>query len=294
MPIWFEPAPVPDEAVREVCIALVLGWPYLRKVDDTCVSTVVMISGSHRVGCWWRSSSWGFRLDWSVHPISNVPPYLSEESTLVSRLTRILSISRAIRDMTELWLVEAGLSPAPRGAMDLSTLRDMPKMSAGKSTPAARVTPSPEVEEVHVEATPTPELHSREKEPTASGREVVPRVYRRSKSMKVLYNTTVRKDDERYYILHMADLYLSDSDSELRARLSNLKSLMQVWDDSRAARLSDAQRELKEQRVGRQMADDELLKAMKELKAQRTDLPKKAVKDYKASAGFGWGLQRIG
>ncbi|RWW60686.1 hypothetical protein BHE74_00032337 [Ensete ventricosum] len=119
-------------------------------------------------------------------------------------------------------------------AMDLSTLRDMPKMSTGKSTPAARVTPPPEVEVVHVEATPTPELHSREKEPTASGREVVPRVYRRPKSMKDLYSTTVRKDDERYCILHMADLYLCDSDSELRARWSNLKSLMQVWDDSRA------------------------------------------------------------
>ncbi|RWW76460.1 hypothetical protein BHE74_00015446 [Ensete ventricosum] len=60
--------------------------------------------------------NWGFRLDWSAHPIDNVPPYLSEEeSVLVCRLKGILSFSCAIKEMTELWLVEAGLSPASRG-----------------------------------------------------------------------------------------------------------------------------------------------------------------------------------
>ncbi|RWW88787.1 hypothetical protein BHE74_00002323 [Ensete ventricosum] len=44
--------------------------------------------------------NWGFRADWSIHPISNVPPLLSEEeSVAVNRL--ILPLSRAIRDMTE-------------------------------------------------------------------------------------------------------------------------------------------------------------------------------------------------
>ncbi|RRT55040.1 hypothetical protein B296_00032812, partial [Ensete ventricosum] len=62
------------------------------------------------------SPSWGFRVDWSIHPISNIPPLLSkEESIMVNRLKGLLPLSRAIRDMTELWLVEARLSPTSRG-----------------------------------------------------------------------------------------------------------------------------------------------------------------------------------
>ncbi|RZS16410.1 hypothetical protein BHM03_00048394 [Ensete ventricosum] len=79
---------------------------------------------------------WGFRHDWSAHPIDNASPYLSEEeSVLVGRLKEILSSSRAIKEMTELWLVEVGLSPASRDQMDLSELRGMPKVSSGKAPP---------------------------------------------------------------------------------------------------------------------------------------------------------------
>ncbi|RRT60883.1 hypothetical protein B296_00031523 [Ensete ventricosum] len=63
---------------------------------------------------------WGFRLDWSAHPIGNAPSYLSEEETvLVDRLKGIVSSSRAIKEMAELWLVEAGLNPASRGTIIL-------------------------------------------------------------------------------------------------------------------------------------------------------------------------------
>ncbi|RRT32744.1 hypothetical protein B296_00049245, partial [Ensete ventricosum] len=63
---------------------------------------------------------WGFRLDWSAHPIGNTFPYLSEEETvLIGRLKGILSSSHAIKEMTELWLVEAGFSPASRGTIIL-------------------------------------------------------------------------------------------------------------------------------------------------------------------------------
>ncbi|RZR74935.1 hypothetical protein BHM03_00046388 [Ensete ventricosum] len=59
---------------------------------------------------------WGFRSEWTTQPASNTAPNLSgKESELVGILRRILSSSRAIKDMTEAWLVEAGLSPAPRG-----------------------------------------------------------------------------------------------------------------------------------------------------------------------------------
>ncbi|RZR81029.1 hypothetical protein BHM03_00007176, partial [Ensete ventricosum] len=51
--------------------------------------------------------------------MSNVPPCLSdEEFESVRRLMGILSLSWAIRDMTDAWLVEAGLSPAPRGIVN--------------------------------------------------------------------------------------------------------------------------------------------------------------------------------
>ncbi|RZR83022.1 hypothetical protein BHM03_00009562 [Ensete ventricosum] len=75
---------------------------------------------------------------------------------MVDRLKGILSSSRAIKEMTELWLVGAGLSPASRGTiillyfnlssclltfgkdadrMDLGELRGMPKVTSGKVPP---------------------------------------------------------------------------------------------------------------------------------------------------------------
>ncbi|RZR97488.1 hypothetical protein BHM03_00026686 [Ensete ventricosum] len=63
---------------------------------------------------------WGFRLDWLAHPIGNASSYLFEEETvLVDRLKGILSSSRAIKEMTELWLVEVGLSPTSKGIIIL-------------------------------------------------------------------------------------------------------------------------------------------------------------------------------
>ncbi|RWW00252.1 hypothetical protein GW17_00036788 [Ensete ventricosum] len=50
--------------------------------------------------------------------------------------------------------------------MDLSTLRSMPKVTTGKSTPAAQVSPPlPEVEEVHVEVAPRTILSATPKRP---------------------------------------------------------------------------------------------------------------------------------
>ncbi|RZS18917.1 hypothetical protein BHM03_00051250 [Ensete ventricosum] len=63
--------------------------------------------------------------------------------------------------------------------------------------------------------------------------------------------------------------------------------------DARAD-LTDAQRQLKEQRAGRRRADDDLLKAMKENDTLKVELPKKSIKDYKVSARFEWELCRMG
>ncbi|RWW15984.1 hypothetical protein GW17_00020147 [Ensete ventricosum] len=82
-----------------------------------------MVSGASTNNKGWKAQyffvngpSWGFRADWSIHLISNVPPLLSEEEFVaINRLRGILPLSRGIRDMTEKWLVEAGLSLASRG-----------------------------------------------------------------------------------------------------------------------------------------------------------------------------------
>ncbi|RWW83877.1 hypothetical protein BHE74_00007598 [Ensete ventricosum] len=56
------------------------------------------------------------------HDIDNFPPFLlKEEAKQVMRLRGILYF-KAVKSMSEDWLVEAGLSPAPRG-MAHSTLK---------------------------------------------------------------------------------------------------------------------------------------------------------------------------
>ncbi|RRT32970.1 hypothetical protein B296_00045770 [Ensete ventricosum] len=75
------------------------------------------------------------------------PPYLSEEEfVLVDRLNGILSSSCAIKEMTELWLVKAGLSLASSDQMDLDDLHGMPKMSGGKAPSTCAVAPAREVD----------------------------------------------------------------------------------------------------------------------------------------------------
>ncbi|RWW04069.1 hypothetical protein GW17_00032734 [Ensete ventricosum] len=124
---------------------------------------------------------WGFKLDWSAHPIGNVSPYLSEEEfILVGRLKGIFSASCMIKEMTELWLVEAGLSPASRDRMDLDELRGMPKVSGGKALstrPAAR----------EVDTSPSREApKASSKRPIDAPAEQVDNPARRHKKVKVL------------------------------------------------------------------------------------------------------------
>ncbi|RZS11593.1 hypothetical protein BHM03_00042938, partial [Ensete ventricosum] len=61
------------------------------------------------------SQGWGFRLEWTAQLVNQTTPALSDdESKMVGILQGILSSSRVMRDMTKAWLVEAGLSLAPR------------------------------------------------------------------------------------------------------------------------------------------------------------------------------------
>ncbi|RWW60548.1 hypothetical protein BHE74_00032451 [Ensete ventricosum] len=91
-----------------------------------------------------RRRGWDFGVEWSAHPISNVPLNLSdEEMNLVKRLKGVMSASRAIRSLTEEWLVEAGLSPASRRPADVSdeppTPRQRPKSVRELCSARARV-----------------------------------------------------------------------------------------------------------------------------------------------------------
>ncbi|RZS28519.1 hypothetical protein BHM03_00062111 [Ensete ventricosum] len=124
---------------------------------------------------------WGFRLDWLAHPIDNASLYLSEEETiLVDKLKGILSSSRAIKEMAELWLVEAGLSPASRDRIDLGDLCRMPKVTSSKVPPTR-----PTAREVG--ASPAREAPKASlKRPVVTPTEQIEDAARRHKKVKVL------------------------------------------------------------------------------------------------------------
>ncbi|KAJ8512379.1 hypothetical protein OPV22_002813 [Ensete ventricosum] len=208
---------------------------------------------------------WGFGFSWSAHPIGNAPPYLSEEeAVLVGRLKGILSSSCAIKEMTELWLVEAD-------RMDLGDLRGMPRVAGGRVPPSrpsayeASASPAREAPRVSAkrpappptgrgEATgepvkktkvlsrkhksPVGEEGSRRRSkgkgpavsparpeaPAESEEGVASPVQERPRSMKDLFRTKVHKGDQGYYALMMSDLGHQDPEKELQARWAGLKN----------------------------------------------------------------------
>ncbi|RWW40813.1 hypothetical protein BHE74_00053749, partial [Ensete ventricosum] len=293
--------------------------------------------------------SWGFRANWSIHLISNVPPLLSEEeSIVVNRLRGILPLSQVIRDMTEKWLVEVGLSPTSWGAMDLNVLRKKPRMPGGKSAPVVGPeSAQPEVEVIHTEASAKRPVESLVANQATTGRpgkqikiavrkhkshcgkgssrraarEREPEVsvddssltYHRPKSMRDLCGMRVREDNEGYYVLQMADWAPKDSsalaqawqrvdeleadNAKLRSRVDKLTSRLEEADkelNKLREGLAESQRQLKEQKVDRRKADDELLKLMRENKSLKAELSGRSIANYKQSIGFGWGLRRMG
>ncbi|RRT41844.1 hypothetical protein B296_00046381 [Ensete ventricosum] len=121
-------------------------------------------------------------LDRSAHPIGNVPPYLSEESVLVGRLKEILSSLCVIKEMIELWLVEAGLSPASRDRMDLDDLCGMSKVSGGKTPSVHATVPAREID-----VSPAREASkTSSKRPTDASTERIDDLSRRHKKVKIL------------------------------------------------------------------------------------------------------------
>ncbi|RWW06760.1 hypothetical protein GW17_00029879 [Ensete ventricosum] len=139
--------------------------------------------------------NWGFRLDWLAHPIGNVLPYLSEEeSILVGRLKEILSSSCAIKEMTELWLVEVGLSPASRGCRP-----DGSRQSAWDAKGVWRETPFGSCSSAGSggQRPPTTKaLKSSSKRPTEASTQHADDLARRHKKVKILSRRHKSRHDE--------------------------------------------------------------------------------------------------
>ncbi|RWW21770.1 hypothetical protein GW17_00014063 [Ensete ventricosum] len=204
--------------------------------------------------------AWGFRLDWSAHPIGNVSPYLSEEETvLVGRLKGILSYSRAIKEMAELWLVASGKVPSTRPIaqeVGASPAREAPKASLKRSV----VSPTEQAEDAvrhHKKVKVLTRRHksrpgegesrsrSKGKEPAAPSEEPeapagseeggASPAHERPRSMKDLFKTKVHKGDAGYYVLLMSDLGHQDPEKEMKARWKGLKNSTKVWNNSSTA-----------------------------------------------------------
>ncbi|XP_064937290.1 uncharacterized protein LOC135588870 [Musa acuminata AAA Group] len=95
-----------------------------------------------------RPGDWGFGVRWGARVIDNTIPVLDDEGRRgLQRLREILPASRAIRNMSERWLAEAGLSPVPLEMVRLEALR-------GVETPAAVSDRSPSVARVGTREAP--------------------------------------------------------------------------------------------------------------------------------------------
>ncbi|RZS04338.1 hypothetical protein BHM03_00034662 [Ensete ventricosum] len=149
--------------------------------------------------------------------------------------------------------------------------------------------------------------------PVELAEEPVAPVFRRPKSMKDLCGTSVQKDDEGYYARYMSDLALQDPDDEMRTRWESLKNSTKVWDDLGVA--TEFKRGLLHPQLATElyMLPSEVLlaQAAKEmvlvitklmsrpfrlfqLESVQAELPRRAIDDYKVSAGFKEGLKRMG
>ncbi|RZR94729.1 hypothetical protein BHM03_00023487 [Ensete ventricosum] len=245
-------------------------WRYLVIFLGECREAGIIPTRDLFMACFRLCKSrgvWGFRLDWSAHPIGNTSPYLSEEETIpVDRLKGILSSSRVINEMTELWLVEAGLSLASRDRRDLGELCGMPKVTSGKvppTRPAAReVGASPAREapkassnrQVDAPTEHKSRLDEGESRSQSKGKELTtpseePQMpvgsekggaspaHRRPRSIKDIFKTKLHKDDAGYYTLLMSDLGDQNPEKEMKARWKGLKNSTKVLNNSSTTEL---------------------------------------------------------
>ncbi|RRT33036.1 hypothetical protein B296_00056844 [Ensete ventricosum] len=91
---------------------------------------------------------WGFPPEWTAQPVQHTTLVLSgDKSELVGILRRILSFSRAVRDITEAWLVETGFSPTPQEIFNMARMKSASYAASDVASPSVvSVPPAPTVE----------------------------------------------------------------------------------------------------------------------------------------------------
>ncbi|RRT57324.1 hypothetical protein B296_00047332 [Ensete ventricosum] len=171
-----------------------------------------------------RCQGWNFSVKWLAIPISNVPPNLTdEESIMVRQLKGILPASQAIRNLIEEWLVEAGLSPASRGTKRLTKA---PSSQWKKAKVSSR-------HKSRREGKNSKSRVAKGKEPaTPVEGTLTPRA--RSKSVKELYSAHPREDGQDCHVIRVRNQPEHAPDVPLEVNHSPLMHGMQIWQDDEA------------------------------------------------------------
>ncbi|RRT33837.1 hypothetical protein B296_00057693 [Ensete ventricosum] len=169
-----------------------------------------------------RRRGWDFGIEWSAHPVRNVPPNLSDDETnLIGQLKVVMSASQAIRSLTKEWLVKVGHSPASRGMPCLFTydmMRGNPRTGGGVSRSCAlnpgfnTATSSPrKADRVATKGKGPADVPE---EPWASRR--------KSKSVRELYSASAGVDGRDYHVIRMCNIPEKALDAPLEADLRPL------------------------------------------------------------------------
>ncbi|RZR75580.1 hypothetical protein BHM03_00062734 [Ensete ventricosum] len=239
--------------------------------------------------------AWGFRLDWSAHPIGNVSPYLSEEETvLVGRLKGILSYSRAIKEMAELWLVASGKVPSTRPIaqeVGASPAREAPKASLKRSV----VSPTEQAEDAVRHHKKVKVLTRRHKSRPGEGES-----RSRSKAKEFERGLLHPQLARELYTLP-SEVLMAQAAKEM-VLLDALKSKgvpeAVAEAEEHASELREepekTKRERGEELLRREASEKELYEAVKDLESARAELPRQSVVQYKESLGFKEGLKKMG
>ncbi|RWW62751.1 hypothetical protein BHE74_00030107, partial [Ensete ventricosum] len=174
----------------------------------------------------------GFQPEWTARTLSNGPPsLLDKESELVGRLKSILSSSRAIKDMIEVWLVEVGLSPKSRSMaymVNLDRIKSMPRVLIGRATsmPVEETTIFI-LEKEHVRA-----HSSKGKEHVGEvGGEEIAECAQRHRIMRDLCEMEDRAEGDKYFTTRMIELPEAKVDAPLKACWSLLQTSTWFWTD---------------------------------------------------------------
>ncbi|RRT81830.1 hypothetical protein B296_00021216, partial [Ensete ventricosum] len=171
-----------------------------------------------------RHQGWDFDIEWSAHPVSNVPSNLSDEETnLIEQLKIILSASQAIRSLTEEWLVETGLSPTSHGMPCLFTYEYRWEDPVGQRKRDRRKSPR-KADRVAAKGKSPADVSE---EPLASRR--------RPKSVRELCSANARVDGRDYHAIRMCNIPEKAPVGPLEADLRPLTHGMLVWQNGEAS-----------------------------------------------------------